>query len=348
MINYIDKIRILAVMMVFFLHSFIFVGKDFPMSDIIKESSLCMIFFMPAWAGVWIFFVVSGYLAGIGFKTEKYKLTFWGVKEYFYKKIRRVYIPVILYICFCTVMLNPDFLDRWVVVRQFIFLTYRGIPGTNAMGATWFVFPLMLMYFTAPLLALLYKKFRKKTLAIMFVIVICGFVNRYLWYNIGGDWYEMYTSWLCNMDFFASGFGLAYLKDHLEWQKNKTIGYVFLMIFSGFVFLNCYIIAFQWNMGWYSWGFETIYLILTCIYLYIFRANRGKKYNLPKVERFAKWFSVISFEFYFFHSNIFDRLCSHIGGHTAIEQYVKFIIVTFIITCIFAYGWHKMTGIKSN
>lgn len=44
MINYIDKIRILAVMMVFFLHSFIFVGKDFPMSDIIKESSLCMIF----------------------------------------------------------------------------------------------------------------------------------------------------------------------------------------------------------------------------------------------------------------------------------------------------------------
>lgn len=77
---------------------------------------------MPAWAGVWIFFVVSGYLAGIGFKTEKYKLTFGGVKEYFYKKIRRVYIPVILYICFCTVMLNPDFLDRWVVVRQFIFL----------------------------------------------------------------------------------------------------------------------------------------------------------------------------------------------------------------------------------
>ena len=56
------------------------------------------------------------------FRDRKIQTYNRGVKEYFYKKIRRVYIPVILYICFCKVILNPDFLDRWVVVRQFIFL----------------------------------------------------------------------------------------------------------------------------------------------------------------------------------------------------------------------------------
>lgn len=346
MINYIDKIRIIAVMMVFSLHSLLFVGKNFAMWDIINESSFCMIFFTPAWAGVWIFFVISGYLAGIGFEKNKYKLTFGGVKGYYKKKIRRVYIPVILYIGFCTVMLNPDFLDRWVVIRQFIFLTYRGNPGTNAMAATWFVFPLMLMYFTAPILAFLYNKYRKKAIVIIFIAIIGGFVNRYLWYSTGGNWQEMYTSWLCNMDFFVSGFGLAYLKNYGKWEKNIYIRYGFLMVFLCMILFNCYIIAFQWNMEWYSWKFETIYLIMTCLYLYIFRVDRGEKYNLPKLERVAKWFSVISFEFYFFHSNIFDRLCSHIGGHTAIEQYAKFIIIAFIISCIFAYGWHKMTGIK--
>ena len=133
----------------------------------------------------------------------------------------------------------------------------------------------MLMYFTAPILALLYNKYRKKAIVIIFVVIIGGFVDRYLWYSTGGDWQEMYTSWLCNMDFFISGLGLAYLKNYGKWKK-IYIRYGFLMVFLCMILFNCYIIVYQWNMGWYSWGFETIYLILTCVYLYIFRANRGK------------------------------------------------------------------------
>lgn len=38
MINYIDKLRIAATLMVFLLHSLLFTGKNFPMQDILKDS----------------------------------------------------------------------------------------------------------------------------------------------------------------------------------------------------------------------------------------------------------------------------------------------------------------------
>lgn len=45
MINYIDKLRIAATVMVFSLHSLLFTGKNFPMQDILGEAGGYFIFF---------------------------------------------------------------------------------------------------------------------------------------------------------------------------------------------------------------------------------------------------------------------------------------------------------------
>lgn len=55
-----------------------------------------------------------------------------------------------------------------------------------------------------------------------------------------------------------------------------------------------------------------------------------------------KKFSKISFEFYLFHSLIFYQIAGHIGGHSAIGQWVKFILIGGSITVIFAIGWNKI------
>lgn len=46
MINYIDKLRIAATLMVFLLHSLLFTGKNFPMQDILKDSGGTLYFLL--------------------------------------------------------------------------------------------------------------------------------------------------------------------------------------------------------------------------------------------------------------------------------------------------------------
>lgn len=89
MVNYIDKLRIVATLMVFSLHSLLFMGKNYPMIDVIRESVWTIVFYMPAWGGVWIFFALSGYLSGIGFVYGRYDISLGGGKEILYSKIKK-------------------------------------------------------------------------------------------------------------------------------------------------------------------------------------------------------------------------------------------------------------------
>lgn len=86
MINHIDILRIVATFMVFSLHSLLFTGKNFPMTDILNNSGGYFIFFTSAWGAVWIFFVISGFLAGKNWKAGKYELNAQSIRSYYQKK----------------------------------------------------------------------------------------------------------------------------------------------------------------------------------------------------------------------------------------------------------------------
>lgn len=64
-----DCMRVIATLFVFCLHARIFV----PGADSFPRTLLIMTSF-PAWAGVWIFFLLSGYSIGYGFFTNRYNL----------------------------------------------------------------------------------------------------------------------------------------------------------------------------------------------------------------------------------------------------------------------------------
>ena len=66
--NPINFYRVIAVLFVFILHSTLFSGKDFPAGHLFNDYKLCFLFALPAWGGCWLLFVLSGYLAGIGFE----------------------------------------------------------------------------------------------------------------------------------------------------------------------------------------------------------------------------------------------------------------------------------------
>lgn len=71
MSNEINMLKVAAMILVYFCHCYIVCNHTFGFEF---ENNWQMLLKTPAWAGVWIFVFVSGYLAENGFAKGKYNL----------------------------------------------------------------------------------------------------------------------------------------------------------------------------------------------------------------------------------------------------------------------------------
>ncbi len=83
----INILRTIACLIVFILHTLIY--SQFAGVDIYKQAQTNPLIFLiktPAWAGVWIFIILGGYLAGKSFFTGRYEFSVKGFGKYYLKK----------------------------------------------------------------------------------------------------------------------------------------------------------------------------------------------------------------------------------------------------------------------
>ena len=217
--------------------------------------------------------------------------------------------------------------------------TYNGKPAFTGSGATWYVFSLMWLYILVPLVYIIYNKINPVIVMVFFILL--GVIVRLFFYKMGFDWYSMYTSPIMNMDLFICGFGVNYL---YRYKESRVFKLILLFVFIDLILLNCYMQAFNWHMNIYRYLCESVYLVVTCLFLWMHDISNVYINNVA--AKYIKRFSNISFEFYLFHSYVFDRISTHIGGHTPIEQWLKFVIVGAIVTTILAIGWNRIFQIK--
>ena len=159
-INTLDYVRVIATLMVFMLHTLIFTSQKVGV-DLNEYFRRLFIFKAPAWAGVWIFFILSGYFAGKGFAENKYTLNMRGILRYYILRFIKIGIPTYFFVFLCCTLLYPDFIfsDKYVLLRMMTF-TYNGVPGLDGIGATWYVSSLMQMYLIVPGIVFLLEKIK--------------------------------------------------------------------------------------------------------------------------------------------------------------------------------------------
>jgi len=146
-VNPLSALRVFALMLVFLLHSYIFRSY----ADFEIDGGLDFILKTPAWAGVWIFFIVSGYLAGMGFFERRYEYSITGLVRYYLVKVVRILIPTLFFIFLICLLTAPEFLvDHPEVVKDILLLKYDGSIAFDGLGATWFIFTLFWLYLIAP------------------------------------------------------------------------------------------------------------------------------------------------------------------------------------------------------
>ena len=294
--------------------------------------------------GVWIFFILSGFLSALGFQSQKYTLSLKGIIQYYYKKIHNIYFPTIIFIFISIVLSYPDFfVQNKNVIFQFLYCGYNGIPGAPGIGATWFVFTLMWLYFISPIVALLFNPLssRKKLLFIgLLLCIFSGLAYRFLCYYFQIDWYSYcYTSVIGCVDLYFSGFIFSYLTYDSDTVDNEYRGFFYSIILVIFVLLNSYLYSNNLYIELYQFLFPTIYIL---ILLNIIRyRNIFYSHEPTYLGTFVKWVCGLSFYFYLFHSLVLGNITKYIGGTTATMQYFRIVGYTILFTLILSISFKR-------
>lgn len=98
-------LRFLAFTMIFLLHAKIFVPVNW------NDNLRCAwLLYTPAWAGTWIFFILSGYGIGCGFYSGKYELSVKGIFQYYTRRLFAILPLYYFYIFTIAIFIKPEIL----------------------------------------------------------------------------------------------------------------------------------------------------------------------------------------------------------------------------------------------
>lgn len=234
----VNILRVLATCMVFFLHSLIPKGLRFEGIQVVHDYSWTFILRQPALGGVWIFFVLSGFLAGQSFLHHRYSLSCEGIRDYYLKKIKNVWLPTVFFISAIVFFCVPNFLflhpDFWL---KLVLCTFNGTQSPHeGVGATWFVFTLMWFYMLTPLLVFMIQKYSRHAWGMIGVVCFLGLACRvYCYYTQSLQWYYLYTGVLTNLDLYLGGMCFALLSNKMCSKGGRLLG-------GGDCLLCCYLI----------------------------------------------------------------------------------------------------------
>ena len=377
--NAINVLRTVACFMVLILHGLIFTQKaGFDLYSYEYTKPWVFLLKTPAWAGVWIFFILSAYLAGRGFFMGHYKYSLRGFAKYYIKKVLRIVLPVYAFILLACTLAYPHFLhDNPIAINRLLLFRYTGDPGIDGVGALWYISSVMPIYIFAPFICLLLDKTlgllcdknpilgKSVATALLLLVAVLGYINRVNLLSSGADWYlDVYVSTLANSDLFLCGFLLNFITLKNSPQKKlpkwgqlivKLVAIALLILV---IVLACYLyfVGERYDivlLDIYRYQFPTAFLLAVCVYLFAFDYEKNEKQAPLTLKNIAKnpcrlldFISDISFEIYIFHSLIYYRIYPFLSPIQTIWGHVGFVTFGFLLSCIIGYGFHKALAPK--
>ena len=356
--NIFDILRAVAIFMIFNTHNFC-VLPIFAQGIVYPP-----FFYTPAWAGCWIFFILSGYLLGKGFYAEKYDTS--SVKGFLTFYARRLCRIVPLYLFFLLLVfcfISPELLLNKSI---FLYLTFRfnGTVGSSIQtGALWFVSTIVHLYLLAPFV---YKFILKKVKTPLFFIifVVGGLALRLYQRKLGMDWNGVtYTPFYSNLDLFFGGMFFnviveKYKQMDIKPQISKFIQILSSVLLLGLIIKNTQIYSLvksSEDIYFFTYAYicPTLYLIFTSFVIMAFEPKEKVKYAplnfknmLKNPVRFIEGFGVVSFSFYMLHSTVlysFGPICAKFGEVHA----VLFNLIKFNMSATMNKIWHPKSSLKT-
>lgn len=349
-LNPINIIKIIATLCVFCLHTSLFSSQWGGFSF----SSKNWLLQTPAWAAVWIFFFVSGYLNGGNFigKEKKYQFSLKSIFDFYKKRLIKVILPTWLFIFVACLISQPEFIAQNPgVLIKILTLRYYNDPGCASIGATWYVFVLAQLYILTPIICFVINwiiekaGYMKEAIAKLGIVTLCvlGFVYRFYMLKTGAEWtQQVYVPVYSNCDIYISGILLASVQKDREYNKTKYNFFISiaLVLFVVTIIVNS-AVYYKGNFDskyiiFYQYFFPSIYIFILSIVLDM---SCGwnicyKSHNI--ILKIIDKFTNISFEFYLVHSMVLYRISPYIKASTPNRYHLCLLGVAFVFSIILA------------
>jgi peptidoglycan/LPS O-acetylase OafA/YrhL len=309
-------------------------------------------------AAVFVFFLLSGYGAGYGFATGKYKLTGISVGRYYLNRILRI-VPL-YYAC---VLISVLIIYRTVPIQAKYIIQFFTFTATDSislpfMGPLAIISTEMQFYLVAPLLYFGLKQIIKRIgmpAAAVFILLLGFLIRLYLLKYFIGDnqntWISLvYTTVWGNLDIFLSGMLLSLTVVHPSQTVLKLNKIIFQVAFP-LLFAIWYIwssrIAVTMNQdGWFGLiKYQLLFILPSVTSLltgwYIFSTVTYGQWKPMSIRRPAELLqaifhpgqyfevlAILSFGLYIWHWPIEDYLFyrSHLPGNL-LQAGIQFLIV---------------------
>jgi peptidoglycan/LPS O-acetylase OafA/YrhL len=326
--NKVDKLnllRLIAFSLIFFLHAKIFIPDWYthgmPCAFLVNT---------PAWAGSWIFFILSGYGVGIGFFSGKYELSFDGISSFYMKRLSSILPLYWFWIIFISVFVKPEILipsvEHFIYLLKLLFFNYQEDFFHIEYGVAWYLTTLIRLYLVAPLGAYLIRSLVKSrkafwvTLILLTGIMMALRLGMLYYYNTPDEatWSRyIYKPFYFNFDLFFGGMILSHIKCQ---RHSKSLPLIFKPIVVGSLlvlivynsFIHYYSKYFEYNLMWiYQYILPTVYLLVVLAWIYLFDVSKSyvqTQLSWDQIKRnpvrIIDCFNRIQYPIYLFHASI--------------------------------------------
>ncbi|MBQ8165152.1 MAG: acyltransferase [Clostridia bacterium] len=263
------------------------------------DSKFAFLVRTPAWAGVWIFVILSAYLMGIGFVKGKYRLTGengkFSIKALIIFYLKRYIRLAPMYYIYCFIFEffrgTPFFFKNPEEFWKIITFRFDGSGSVSGIGHLWYLSLAMQIYMIIPFVYLILSKIKKETVLkiLFFAFLVLGLVLRIALCNAGADWYtEVYTFIGTNMDIVLCGMIVAIINctrhEKKEMRKDCALwGVMANLLFAGLVVCNCFIYWYGTELAYFVYRYilPSVYILSCSILIMMYHNPIGAKKYLP-------------------------------------------------------------------
>lgn len=340
--SFLNLLRVLACLMVWLLHTYGFTSAR---EASFFQNPYLMFLRTPAWGGVWIFFVLGGYLAGKGFADGRHSFDKKGLLKYYAGRLAKIILPTYAFIFFCLAFFYPSLIkENPKALLRLLTLSYGEELGVEGIGAAWYVFTAIRLYALAPFLSFAaIKAARKKGLlaALCALAFVFGFCLRLLLVQLQFDWFKaVYIPFYANLDLFFGGILLSQIVPRVP-QKFKTAAAKDLALFFAlfFVLINSY--AYE-KLFFHRVFCPSIYLLLCGLLFCAFGDEKWPAEHSSAFERALAFFSSITFEFYLFHSLVLHSIGPALEEKNLYLLHFELLALGFAITFVSSVAFKRV------
>jgi peptidoglycan/LPS O-acetylase OafA/YrhL len=197
----------------------------------LSESRTLWLMFPSPWAGVWIFFTLSGYLMGKGFLTGRYQFSREGISQFYRNRLLRLAPLAYFSIAIMVVLAHPEATNAANIKHLIALLLfeYDGTAPLSVIGLLWSIATEMQFYLLAPFMAFaIHLAARRVNIAIIAAALLAfGTTYRFGCLIFAGTraWDNaVYIPLLGNLDIFGVGMIASFVVQRypVKWSR---VGY---------------------------------------------------------------------------------------------------------------------------